>query len=278
MSFEQYNDQTKEQESTTTQETENQQTASQETSFEQNKQPEKTAEGQGEQENAPKYGTDIDKLNKRLQDKDAFIEQLLNERKQDRDKFQRYDEMLDSFEEKLSVFESSNDILEKLRSQDQKKEGNDHVENNQNTDPQKDEPKLDPEYLRQQGFLTRDDLEAERMQKQREENLRQVTEKLAAKFGDKIDENVRRLAEDTDMTFDEAFELASNKPRAFERLFIGSGTSEKKGSNSGFNSSVNTANFQHGDNTQKVDYMKMSTEDRIRHNMRKLEEMSGNQS
>lgn len=277
MSFEQYNDQTKEQESTTTQETENQQTASQETSFEQNTAPEKTDEGQGESKETHKFGTDIDKLNKRLQDKDAFIEQLLSERKQDRDKFQRYDEMLGQFEEKLSVFESSNDILEKLRSQDQKKEGNDHVEN-QNTDPKKEEPKLDPEYLRQQGFLTRDDLEAERMQKQREENLRQVTEKLANKFGDKIDENVRRLAEDTDMTFDEAFELASNKPRAFERLFIGSGTSEKKGSNTGFNSSVNTANFQHNDDTKKVDYLNMSTEDRIRHNMRKLEELSGNQS
>lgn len=274
MSFEKYTDQPEDQKQEKAQETDAQ-TTSQETSF---NNPEQTNEGQGDQKTDPKYGADIDKLNKRLQDKDAFIEQLLSERKQDRDKFQRYDEMLDSFEEKLSVFESSNDILEKLRSQDKQKEGNDQVAT-QETDPKKEEPKLDPEYLRQQGFLTRDDLEAERMQKQREENLRQVTEKLAAKFGDKIDENVRRLAEDTDMTFDEAFELASNKPRAFERLFIGSGKSEeKKGSNSGFNSSVNTANFQHNNGDQRVDYMKMSTEDRIRHNMRKLEELSGNQS
>lgn len=275
MSFEQYNDQPKEENKT--QENSQEPTTENQTSFEStNTEPEKTTEGQGEQENAPKYGTDIDKLNKRLQDKDAFIEQLLNERKQDRDKFQRYDDMLGQFEEKLSVFESSNDILEKLRSQDRKKEDTDPVENNQNTDPQQEEPRLDPEYLRQQGFLTRDDLEADRKAQQREENLRQVTEKLAAKFGDKIDENVRRLAEDTDMTFEEAFELASNKPRAFERLFIGTGKSEKS-SNTGFNSSVNTANFQHNED-RKVDYMNMSTEDRIRHNMAKLEAMAGNQS
>jgi hypothetical protein len=91
-------------------------------------------------------------------------------------------------------------------------------------------------------------------EKQMKVNLESSISKLQEKFGDKTIDALKAKAQELDMSLDEAKQLASTKPKAFEKIFLGGTEKAPVGFTAG---SVNTQTLQpQQNNTVKVSKLK----------------------
>lgn len=130
---------------------------------------------------------------KRLDDKDAYIQQLQDENK--------------AMREAQSETPSMEDIMERL-----------NQGNQQQQQPQQEPVDVDA-LVQQATEAATNALTAKQQAEQRKDNFNKVQSILANKFGDNVDADVRRLAAENDMTFDEAIEMAETKPNVLIKLF-----------------------------------------------------------
>lgn len=142
-----------------------------------------------------------DDIAKKIQHADEHISRLEQENADFRAK-------LEEALRKASEARSVDDVLEAINSS-KKQEG-------QVAQP----ATIDPEELARKAAQFVESSIEERSRKQREDdNFNQVSSALTKAFGDKADEQVKKIAAESDMTFDEAVLLARTKPRAFMKLF-----------------------------------------------------------
>lgn len=140
-------------------------------------------------------------LEKRLRDKDEFIETLKSERKQDSTTISDLQGRLEEMEKRSKSVE---EVLERMQSS----KGGQGEDGNQ----------LTPEDAKK---LAADVYSQHETQKVRQANFQSVKQELLQTYGnDKVDAKVAETAESLGMTFDEAFEMAEARPAAFKRLFI----------------------------------------------------------
>lgn len=139
---------------------------------------------------------EIRKLQKRLDDKDAFIETLKGERQQDR-------QLLDSVTQKLELL---------LRAQ----EMNDDGAPRPTAQPT---PAISPEELRKQGFVTREDLEAEQRALVAKSNLQSVLEIGRKQYGERLNEHVAKRCQEIGVSVEWAKSQAASNPNVFIELF-----------------------------------------------------------
>lgn len=143
----------------------------------------------------PEY---VAKLEKRLNDSQAFIEQLKQERARDR-----------------QLFDTVNSKMELLLQA--KKLSNDDDDDEPPKAPAA--PVIAPEQLRQAGFLTREDLEAEKQAEQRKANIRAVTELGKEQFGEKFAEHIQARCNEIGVSAEWAKNTAATNPNVFIQLF-----------------------------------------------------------
>lgn len=173
--------------------------------------PQPTFSGNNEDDSPQTQDTgnnvDIGKLEKRLNDKDQFIETLKQEKRQQ-------DQRIAEMEEKLNQVKSTEEILQELESR-QSAEGTQSGESdNSSNDGQSAEEILRQAEERVMSRLT------EQQQKQKEQdNFKQVQEQLTSIYGDQADETVRQKAQENDMDWNEAVQMASRNPKLFMKLF-----------------------------------------------------------
>lgn len=173
---------------------------------------------------------EIKKLQKRLDDKDAFIETLKGERQQDR-------QLLDSVTQKLELL---------LRAQEM------HSDDDQKP-AQVPAPVISPEELRKQGFVTREDLEAEQRELVARANLQSVLEIGRKQYGDKLNEHVANRCKEMGVSVEWAKAQAAGNPNVFIELF----GLKKQGAKtaSPTESSVSTAAFREPAPTERQSVM-----------------------
>lgn len=139
---------------------------------------------------------ELRKLQKRLDDKDAFIETLKGERQQDR-------QLLDSVTQKLELL---------LRAQEM------NTDDSHRAAPVPAQV-ISPEELRKQGFVTREDLEAEQRAMVAKSNLQSVLEIGRKQYGERLNEHVAKRCQEIGVSVDWAKEQAASNPSVFIELF-----------------------------------------------------------
>jgi len=141
----------------------------------------------------------LSQLQKRVEDKDAYIKQLENEGK-------TFRESLDDYEQRLKTTEELTKLLEQS--------GNQQAQpgvNNQDT-------ALDENTVAEKVIETLSKREAEQ---QMEQNFNQVLGRIKEQFGDDnnvINEKMRQYAADNGMTVADMQETARKSPKAFYKL------------------------------------------------------------
>jgi len=147
-----------------------------------------------------------EELEKKVLNQDNFIEQLKQERQEDRTLL---NEALAELKKTVSAKELLNQVKEG--------EGN---QNSQQTEQAKEsEPSnqaVDPNEIARQ---VREQLNKESQEKEKETNWNQVTSALTEAFGQKVNDKVKEVAEENGFTIEEAVEFAKSKPKAFLRFF-----------------------------------------------------------
>lgn len=150
-----------------------------------------------DQSNAGSSGkpTDIDvgKLQKRLDDSQAFISTLKQERDQDR-------QLIETVTQKLEVI---------LRAQELGDEPASRVI----------PPTISAEELRKQGFVTREDLEREQREIVARSNLQSVLEIGRKQFGDKLNDHINSRCKEIGVDVNWAKAQAASNPNVFIELF-----------------------------------------------------------
>lgn len=162
----------------------------------------------------------IEVLEKRVRDKDEFIETLKSERKTDSSTIDSLKDQVQQLEERSKSVE---EVLERMRASTggQDDDGN----------------RLTPEEAKK---MAEDVYQQHRTQEERQANFNSVKQELLSQYGnEKVDSKVAETAQGLGMTFDEAFEMAETRPAVFRRLFIGN-TSAKPSDPAGPQGSVNT--------------------------------------
>ncbi len=156
--------------------------------------------GQTQTVDLAKLQNDVAIMQRRLEDKDNFIETLKSERRADQDRIK----LLETSLQKLAA---EQDILAQVRR------------------PAEDPvvpmaaPTITPEQLRQQGFLTQADLIQLEQAKIAQANLNTVTEALKAKYGADAKEYLEKQCAKLGITPDFAKAQAAQSPAAFMKLF-----------------------------------------------------------
>lgn len=141
-------------------------------------------------------------LEKRLHDKDEFIEQLKSERRDDSSKVQELQNQISELQERNQSIEQ---ILERF-----KEEGTSSGDTGQN--------QLTPEEIEK---LALNAVERKQSEQEMENNLRSVVNDLQKYYNpQELDSKISEQATQFGMTFDEAFEMAKTRPKAFRNLFM----------------------------------------------------------
>ncbi len=139
---------------------------------------------------------DVSVLQKRLDDSQAFIGQLKQERANDR-------QLLDTVTQKLELL---------LRAQ--------QVADDDQPPPHVPaQPAITAEALRAQGFITKEDIEAHQRAQVAEANLNAVLEIGRKQFGDKLNEHVANKCKAIGVSIDWAKAQAAHNPNVFIELF-----------------------------------------------------------
>lgn len=141
-----------------------------------------------------------DDVVKKIVNADSFIETLKRERAEDRERLRKMEEQLQK---------ASN--VEKLLEEAQKRTES-NPEQGQSIDPQ--------EIARMAAELARQSLDQERRKAQLKQNWETVTETLTRTYGrEEVNNRVRKIAKENDMTLQEARELAESRPKVFLAMF-----------------------------------------------------------
>lgn len=147
-----------------------------------------------------------------------------------------------------------NQVLDKLGSQEQTTKP---VENTTPVAP------VDIETVARTAF------EKIEKEKQMKANLESSIGKLQQTYGDKTVEILKQRAAELDMSLDEAKELASLKPKAFEKMFLGS----EKVPTSFTNGTVNTQSMK-PTSTDKVKVSQLKGKDYTAEVLRRLQQVN----
>ena len=152
------------------------------------------------------------KIQKRLNDSQAFIEQLLEERKQDKERFAKYEETLRALEERANKETSIAEVLEGMKTQQSQQS-----EKTSQIDPDELVERVKREALTE--------VQKQRMEETFTRNFQECASLVQQAYGkENVDTKIRQLAEENDLTFEDAIEMARTKPKAFRRLFVPEGT------------------------------------------------------
>lgn len=131
----------------------------------------------------------------------------------------RVDDSQAYIKEQAKVLAAQAQVIEKYASIEERLKEL-QVGTQQQTDVEATTPSIDPEKLLAQAEeRIEQKLALKEAEKTKQANWKAVTTELTNRYGDKVDEVVRELAADNDMTFDEAVALAQNKPKIFLNLF-----------------------------------------------------------
>lgn len=143
----------------------------------------------------------ISVLEKRVSDKDSFIETLKGERQQDAQTIDELKRQIEQLEERSKSVE---EVLERMRSsQDSSRD---------------DKPQLAPDEVEK---LAEKAYERKKSEEVQTRNLEQIKHDLWNAYGrEKVDERISEIASKVDMSFDEAFDMARTRPSAFRKLFL----------------------------------------------------------
>lgn len=153
----------------------------------------------------------INKLNKRLQDKDEFIDTLKNERRSDESTVQELQNKLSELEQKVQKSASIEEVMERMQNQ---QTGTNDTTNH--VDPQELEEKLKSSVL--------SEIEQQQLSKQYEQNFNDCFKAAVEAYGnEKAGEEIRRLAGEYDMTIEEVDDLARKRPKFFKDTFLPKG-------------------------------------------------------
>ena len=167
----------------------------------------------------------LQKLQQRVEDKDAYIKQLENEGK-------TFRESLEEYEARLKTTED----LTKLLEQSGKTQAQPDV-NNQDT-------ALDENTVAEKVIQTLSKREAEQ---QREHNFNEALARVKQQFGDDnnvINEKMRQFAADNGMTVADMQETARKSPKAFYKLVGLEGTTQRPQSPQPTRSSVQGVDYE----------------------------------
>lgn len=151
--------------------------------------------GTGSGQGGSNSNIDVSKLQKRIDDSQRFIEQLKSESSQ-------YRETIKQLTERMEKVPSLDAIMEQI---------NQNGRSNDN---------LDPEDLVNKTLST---FEARQQERERaakaDDNFKQVASTLQKHFSGKdVDAEVRRLAQENDMSFEDVFDMAKRNPKAVYKV------------------------------------------------------------
>lgn len=154
----------------------------------------------------------------------------------------RVDDSQAFIKEQQKVLDAQAKVIEKYAGiEDRLKELN--LDQQQKTDVEDTKPSIDPEKLLAQAEERIElKLAQKEVERTKQANWKAVTTELTNRYGDKVDEVVKELAAENDMSFEEAIALAQNKPKIFLNLFPKQSNSATRSSTSsvrseGFNQS-----------------------------------------
>ena len=147
-----------------------------------------------------------DDVKKKLTSADSFIDQLKQERQQDREKMERMSSQLEDMAAKLEKAKGVDELLDKL---DRGDSGVDKTNTSVDLDSVKRE-------LRDEIFS---DLTRKEQEQVQERNFTEVANALQERYGDKADSVVFEKASELGYSREEVADFAKNKPRAFLALF-----------------------------------------------------------
>lgn len=139
----------------------------------------------------------FDKISKRLNDSQTFIETLKAERAEDR-------ATIAELTEKLNLFITAREVMR---------------DDSEDVGKQPVQPVVDPAALKKAGFLTADDLLAAEKKKAEAANLEAVLTAGRAQYGEKLNEHIENRCTEVGVNIAWARTLASNNPKAFNELF-----------------------------------------------------------
>lgn len=175
---------------------------------------------------------DVKSLMKRDTHAQDFIDTLKTERAADKETLSEYQELL---KKSLSV--------------------QDALDNSDNSDA--------PTGLNEEDLLSkaldhvRAGLAEEKSAEQQEVNWDSVTKTLTTKYGEKVDEHMKGICKELDMTWDEAVALAKSKPAAALKMF--GATANTATSNAPTTSTVNSESFNQDQQDRPVNVMTLRT-------------------
>lgn len=143
--------------------------------------------------------------------------------------------------EQAKILEAQAKVIEKYANIEERiKELQAAKDKEQTTDGENTTSQIDPEQLLKQAEeRIEQKLALKEAEKFKQDNWTLVTTELTNRYGDKVDEVVKQLAAENDMTFEEAIALAKNKPKIFLNLFPKSTSTPTRSSTS----SVRTEGF-----------------------------------
>lgn len=174
------------------------------------------------------HQSDVDKINKRLNDKDEFINKLKSETAE-------YRQSIDTLREELSKRPSLDEIME-------------HINQQTGSNP----TTIDPDDLINRAVeATENRMSQKQVQQKTQDNIKSVSDILNKAFqGEDLDQKVATIAAENDMTFDEVFELAARNPKAALKI-LGIKTEPRTGSTDS-TGSINTAGFYQNTDRSKA--------------------------
>ena len=137
-------------------------------------------------------------LQKRVNDQSDFIDQLKSENKEAREKARDLEAKYKSLADEAST---AADIWERMQD----------TQHNSNTGTQTE---LDVDKLREKGFLTKEDLQTEELERQRKANLSSTVQAAVKAFGDDWQKAVESKLIKLNMTGEELDALSGHNPKA----------------------------------------------------------------
>jgi len=175
------------------------------------------------------------------------------------------DEILNKFENADSYIEQLRQENEKLKEAAQKGATLEEVMSRMETQqpqnmPTPEEPTKAPVEEVDIESVARSAFEKFQQEQQMQSNLQQSIGKLETAYGDKTSEVLKAKAAELDMSLDEAKQLASTKPKAFERMFLDAQEKQPVGTTTG---NINTQTFSQQNPQQGKSLSKMNNKERI---------------
>lgn len=190
----------------------------------------------------------FDVVQKRVDDKETYINKLRDEN--------------EKLKAEVANKAKMDEVLEKLNGSTAQ----------QKSDVQANTSSLDPDKLLEEAekrVLSK--IEQRQLEAQFQANFQAVSQELSKVYGNEVDQKVKAIAADNDLTYDEAVALAKSKPKAFLKLFkdvqAPQVASPQQSSKSSFNttathqqSKVKEPEFDRSNSAKMKDWIRYATE------------------